>query len=280
MFTLDEKSLRENIQICVDKAKQANPLVPSITNTVTVNFVANAQLAVGGSAAMIYLPDEAENIARICSSFYINMGTLLPVYAETLPRVIRVLKECHKSWVLDPVGIGMGALREQLMLAMKECPPTIVRGNASEIIALANIWGIDSGDQHSGVRGVDSTDSVASARSSAVAIARFIKGAVAVSGEEDLITDGENVVISQGGSAMCCKVTGCGCSLGGVTAVYAGLADPLIAGVAASAIYNEASSYAEKNCRGTGSFQVEFLDRLYNLKGTEVAKNSLRIERA
>ena len=32
-------------------AKESNPLTPSITNTVTINFVANAQLAVGGSAA-------------------------------------------------------------------------------------------------------------------------------------------------------------------------------------------------------------------------------------
>ena len=134
---MTEQELKEQILAAVLKAKESNPLTPSITNTVTINFVANAQLAVGGSAAMIYLPDEAETLASIGGSFYINMGTLLPVYAETLPRVIRVLKNCNKPWVLDPVGIGAGALRRSLLLSMKECPPSVIRGNASEIIALA-----------------------------------------------------------------------------------------------------------------------------------------------
>jgi hypothetical protein len=32
---------------------------------VTINFVANAQLAVGGSAAMVYLPDEAQFLVQV-----------------------------------------------------------------------------------------------------------------------------------------------------------------------------------------------------------------------
>ena len=71
------------------KVRKENPLAPSITNTVTINFVANAQLACGGSAAMVYLPDEGEMMARISKSMYINMGTQFTCYEETLPRTAR-----------------------------------------------------------------------------------------------------------------------------------------------------------------------------------------------
>ena len=56
-------------------AKESNPLTPSITNTVTINFVANAQLAVGGSAAMVYLPDEGAAMAKIgAANCYLIIG--------------------------------------------------------------------------------------------------------------------------------------------------------------------------------------------------------------
>ena len=206
------------------------------------------------------------------------MGTLLPVYAETLPRTARALKKNNKPWVLDPVGMGIGSLRSGILLTLRDCPPTIVRGNASEIIALANLWQLDSGIVKDGVRGVDATDSVNSARKAAVVLARFIKGAVAVSGEEDLITDGSVTVFSQGGSALFTKITGAGCSLGGVTAVYAAVTDPLTAGVTAHAIYNAAGSKAVSTAKGPASFQIAFLDELYSISSQEVADNPFRIE--
>ena len=56
---MTESEIRDAVREAAKLAKASNPLTPSITNTVTINFVANAQLAVGGSAAMVYLPDEA-----------------------------------------------------------------------------------------------------------------------------------------------------------------------------------------------------------------------------
>ena len=181
----------------VHEVRETNPLAPSITNTVTQNFVANAQLAVGGSAAMVYLPDEGECVAALGGAVYINLGTLLPVYEQTVPATARACAAAGKPWVLDPVGIGIGSLRTQLIEAVHENPPAILRGNASEIIAVAELWGLagDSSDDASGdgPRGVDSTDSVDAAERAAVACARFTGGAVAVSGATDLVTDGVQV---------------------------------------------------------------------------------------
>lgn len=252
----------------------------SITNTVTVNFVANAQIAVGGSAAMVYLPDEGEFLATAGNATYINVGTLLPVYEETLPRTARVLRETGKRWVLDPVGIGIGSLRTKLLSQMKDFKPTIIRGNASEAIALAELWGIEAGAQAQ-VRGVDSTQSVDEARAAAVALARFTGGAVAVSGEVDLVTDGQAVCYSKGGSALMSQITGSGCSLGGVCAVYATCAEtPLAAAMAGVQVYNLAGARAEAKADAPGSFQTAFLDELYRATPEEIADNPFDIETA
>lgn len=276
---MTERELRKKIRQAVEVARKECPLVPSITNTVTINLVANAQLACGGSAAMVYLPDEGEGIGRICQAFYINMGTLFPVYAETLPRTIRALADAGKPWVLDPVGIGLGRLRTELLRQMKAMPPAIVRGNASEIIALANLWGLDTGVAKDGVRGVDATDSVDSAVVAARVLARFIHGAVAVSGEVDVVTDGDVVIRSYGGSPLFTRVTGSGCSLGGVCAVYAAVTNPLTAAITAVNMYNAAGKIAERKSNGPGSFEKIFLDTMYNLSADDVASNAMEIGR-
>lgn len=90
---MTESEIRDAVWEAAKLAKASNPLTPSITNTVTINFVANAQLAVGGSAAMVYLPDEGVSMAKAGAAMYINVGTLFPIYAETLPKTAAVLHE-------------------------------------------------------------------------------------------------------------------------------------------------------------------------------------------
>lgn len=275
---VNKEEIQNQIIRAVETVRRTNPLAGSITNTVTIDFVANAQLAVGGSAAMVYLPDEGEFLAKAGGAAYINMGTLLPVYEETLPHTAKVLYDTGKPWVLDPVAIGIGTLRTQLLRQFKNYKPSVVRGNASEIIALAGLWGLDGGTDVSNVRGVDSTDSVSAAKAAAVALAEWTGGAVAVSGETDLITDGDLIVYSYGGSRFMEKITGFGCSLGGVAAVYATAAAPFIAALTAAAVYNLAGNRAENKVDGPGSFQTQFLDELYKASAEDIANNRLEIE--
>ena len=277
---MTKEELRSTVRDAVLAVREKNPMAPSITNTVTINLVANAQLAVGGSAAMVYMPDEGEGMAKLGGAMYINMGTQMPIYAETLTRTARALHEEGKTWVVDPVGIGLGGLRMSLLKSFREFKPGVVRGNASEIIALANLWGLESGVKNDGVRGVDSTDSVETARTAAVSIARFTGGAVAVSGEEDLVTDGTTVVRAKGGSKFLPMITGAGCSLGGVVAVYACCASPFVAALTGTLVYNLAGEHAEKKSEGPASFQVNFLDELYKAVADEIAGQDFSVEEA
>lgn len=259
---MQKDALLAEVNSALEAVRKNNPLAPSITNTVTINLVANTQLACGGSAAMVYLADEGEMMAKISKSMYINMGTQFTCYPETLPRTAKACAENGNAWVLDPVGIGIGAQRENLLKQFKEFKPKIIRANASEVIALASLWNLTEQKENS-VRGVDSTDEVLSAKDAAVALAKYTGGAVAVSGKTDLVTDGTTSVLCHGGSAFLPMITGAGCSLGGVCAVYGNVTSPFIAALTATLLYNEASVKAEKISNGPGSFQSKFIDQLY-----------------
>lgn len=260
------------------RVKEQKPLAASITNTVTVNLVANAQLAAGGTAAMVYMPDEGEALAAAADAMYINMGTILPVYEEALPRTVRTLWENKKPWVIDPVGIGIGALRREILQEFKRYRPSVIRGNASEIIALANLWELESGQAIAGVRGVDATDRVESAQEAALSLARWTGGAVSVSGEVDLVTDGQRTAKVAGGSKFFPCITGAGCSLGGVTAVYAAVGSPFVAALAATILYDLAGRRAEAKAGGPASFQMQFLDELYSVSPEDLAAYPLTWE--
>lgn len=272
------QEIRNSLAYTIDQARLVAPLAPSITNTVTIDFVANAQLAVGGSAAMVYMADEAQALAAVCGGFYINMGTIFPFYPETLLAAAKALNEYNKPWIIDPVGIGIGSIRMDILAKFKEYKPTIIRGNASEIISVAKLWELIESTSSEGPRGVDSVDTVAQAKEAAIAIARYTGGAVAVSGVEDLLTDGHQVIYARGGSHYMEKITGAGCTLAGVCAVYAAVASPLMAVLAGTFIYNYAGQESEKIAQGPGSFKVEFIDKLYQAKGSEVAKLDFEVK--
>jgi hydroxyethylthiazole kinase len=289
-----DSPIRDNIADAVRRVRETTPLAQSFTNFVTINLVANAQLAAGGTAAMSFLPDDVIETAKIAGANYINVGTLLPFYKDALPEIAQRLNYLDKPWVLDPVAAGIGRTRTAILQAFKAAPPTMIRANASEVIALANMWGLNTetvGDasEHRPA-GVESVDDVESATGAAVA--QYLteqhakhsshdastRCAVAVSGIADLVTDGETVYRLPGGSAMMTKITGAGCSLGGVAATYLAVSDPLTAALSASLLYNRAGEVADTTSHGPGSFQVAFLDALWNVTAEQVAKSEILVQ--
>ena len=277
---IEKNQIEAAVAAAAHKVRETNPMAGSITNTVTIDFVANAQLAVGGSAAMVYLPDEGEALVAAGNAVYLNMGTLFPIYEQTIPATAKAAHDAGKAWVLDPVGLGIGSLRTKLLEELKPYKPTVIRGTASEISALASLWELlGAEDALDRPRGVDTTDGVDAAREAAVALAHYTGGAVVVSGEVDLVTDGTTVVRSHGGSELMSKITGCGCSQGGVLAVYATCADAFTAAVAGTAHYNLAGTRAAAVATAPASFKVAFIDELYRATGEEIAANPMCVIR-
>lgn len=117
---MDRENIKNKIAKAIEDVRKTKPLVPSITNTVTINLVANTQLAVGGAAAMVYLDDEATGIAYLSDSFYINLGTIFDFYLDTLKPLADYLEENNHKWVLDPVAAGLGSKRTEAIKYFKD----------------------------------------------------------------------------------------------------------------------------------------------------------------
>jgi hydroxyethylthiazole kinase len=171
----------------------------------------------------------------------------------------KAAKERGIPVVLDPVGAGATSQRTEAALKIiSECHPTIIRGNASEIMAL-----VDAGVKS---KGVDSTASSDDALRYARRLASDTGSVVVISGETDYITDGRDVYTVEGGSPVMTSVTGMGCTATALTGAFAAVeSDPMVAATAAMAVMSLAGERAAVNARGNGSMQMHFLDELYNL---------------
>jgi len=232
------------------------PLVQCLTNFVSMNYAANALLAIGASPAMVHAQEEAPEFARIARAVVINIGTLSSPWLQSMLATAEAAARAGTPWVLDPVAHQATAFRRSAADALLARRPAIIRGNASEIIALA-------GGQ-SASKGVDARDAVAQAESAALSLALAHGAVVAVTGEVDFVTDGARSARVAGGSAWMPRVTATGCALSAVVGGFAAVApdDPYAATLAALACFAVAGARAGRDAQGPGSFAWRFLDEL------------------
>ena len=165
--------------------------------------------------------------------------------------------------MLDPVAAGaLGwrtALAQQLL---GEARPTIIRGNASEILALAG---------GTGGRGVESVDSPEAAAQVARLLADHQQSVIAVSGPTDHITDGTRMIRLSNGHPWLTRVTGVGCALGALMAAFAAVVPDAVVAAATATLTVAADSAADQG-RGPGSFAVALLDKLALIEPADLAE--------
>ena len=239
----------------------------NITNYVVMNTTANALLAIGASPVMAHSVDEVEDMVKIASSLVINIGTLSRNWVDAMIKAGKVAKESGIPVVLDPVGAGATNYRTKTSLQIiQECRPGVIRGNASEIMALTNEKG--------NTKGVDSTASSDSALDVAKILAKDTGAVIVISGPVDYIIDEQSVVKGRNGSPMMAKVTGLGCTatalLGAFTAVNKNY---LLASAHAMAIMGIVGELAVKKAVGPGTMQMHFLDELYKLSDKKIIQH-------
>lgn len=235
---------------------QINPLVYCLTNEVTSNFVANALLAVGSSPIMSRSQCEVRALCRKADALVLNIGTADVRQALLMLRAGRMMHRLHKPIVLDPVGAGATSFRTRLArLLLCWCSPTVLRGNASEIMAVA-------GAGHS-THGVDSALSGPEAWQTASEVARRYGCTVVVSGATDFITDGTHSATVDLGSPLQAQVTGMGCVATAVIgAVLAQGTSPFKAAWQAMARVGAAGASAAQHAAGPGTMIPLFVDLL------------------
>jgi hydroxyethylthiazole kinase len=253
----------------IERVRDRGPLVHNITNYVVMNNTANALLAFGASPAMVHSTDEVEEFTGISSSLVVNIGTLSSPWIAAMRLAAATARSRGKPWVLDPVGAGATRLRTRTASDLLDLSPTVVRGNASEIIAIS---GAAAG---SGPKGVDSLHASHQAAAPAAALAAARGCTVAITGEVDVVTDGRRTVLVEGGHPMMARVTGLGCTATAlVGACLAVEPDPVLATAAALAALGAAGKVAAEVAGGPGSLQVALIDMLYSLDAATLSANA------
>lgn len=255
----------ETVGAALRSLRERPPLVQCVTNIVVAQWTANVLLATGAAPAMVDNPHEAGDFAAIASGVLINLGTPYDDTSVAMSAAVTSATASGTPWVLDPVAAGALAWRTRLALELLESGvPCIIRGNASEILALAG---------GTGGNGVDSIDSPEAALEVAQDLARRYRTTVAVSGAVDHLTDGERVVRIANGHPLLTRVTGVGCALGALMAGFAGVVDDgLLAAATATAALTVAAEQAALCSRGPGSFAVALLDELALLTPQSLAE--------
>ncbi len=249
----------QSISADLARVREKSPLVHNITNFVVMNNTANALLALGASPVMAHAVEEVKDMVNIASALVINMGTLNPQWVDGMLEAGKAATAKGIPVVFDPVGVGATLYRNEVAARiLAECKPTFIRGNASEIMSLAK--------ENIVTKGVDSSASSDSAIDAAKRLAQETGAVVVISGPEDFITDGIEVLSTKNGSTMMARVTGMGCTATAVLGAFAGVnPNRMEAATHAMAVMGIAGEIAARRSGGPGTMQLHFLDILYNL---------------
>ncbi|WP_068085062.1 hydroxyethylthiazole kinase [Polycladidibacter stylochi] len=258
--------LIDNSSQVLAKLRQTAPLVHNMTNIVVANTTANALLALGASPAMVDGPIEAPELAAVAAALVVNVGTVTPAQGDAMLAATKAAHDAGRPWVLDPVAVGALSYRTELCKQLLANKPAVIRGNASEIMALAGA--------SSGGKGVDSTDRAEAALASAQKLALASNAVVAVSGACDYITDGERVITVANGDAMMPYVTGLGCTATALTGATLAVCDDALLAAAYALLYlGLAGELAAQNTAGPASLQTDIINGLYHLNENQITQH-------
>lgn len=251
----------------IEQIREKSPLVHNITNFVVMNNTANALLSIGASPVMAHAEEEVADMATIASALVINIGTLSENWIQSMQIAIKTAGLRKIPIIIDPVGAGATKYRTQTVKNLFSITnPTVIRGNASEIMAL-----VDTNIQ---TKGVDSSQSSDSALVAATSLAKKYKCVVVVSGVTDIITDGNKTIFIENGDLMMPKVTGLGCTATALTGAFCAVnPNYLEACASAMAVMGICGEIAVKSSNGPASLQMNFIDKLYTISEAEITAN-------
>jgi hydroxyethylthiazole kinase len=240
-------------------------LVHNITNYVVMNFTANALLAMGASPVMAHAVEEVEEMVGLADALVINIGTLSADWIKAMKLAIPRAGDRGIPYILDPVGAGATQLRTRTARELIDLAiPTVIRGNASEICALAN--------EAVKTRGVDSTLTSDQALAAARLLAEQHGTTVVVSGAVDHIVDAHRQVAVYNGDRQMAQITGMGCTATALLGAFAAIApDSFTAAVATMIAMGVAGEQAAPLAKGPGTFMAHFLDALAALSPETLA---------
>ena len=205
-----------------ENVRKKIPLIHNLTNYVTVNDVANAQLAIGASPVMADAIEEIEDMASIANAININIGTLNNRTIVSFTAAGKAANKMKKPLVFDPVGAGASTLRNTCAKEfLTDITPSVIRGNISEIAFIAGLdaqsKGVDAGQVNAQMSATEIAQTVAEQHNCVCAI----------TGKTDVISNGKRSFLVKNGTEKMSKITGTGCMCDGLIAAFIASIDNL-----------------------------------------------------
>ena len=241
------------------------PLVHNVTNLVVQNETAQAIAAIGGTQVTLHHPEEAAQAASACDALAVNLGTPNDELLLTAHKAVEAVKALARPWVLDPVAAGFTPYRTEAAMELLALGPTLVKANASEVLAL-------SGARARG-RAADSVHAVAEAEDAARELSETYGCVVAITGSEDLVTDGERTAVVCNGHPLMGRMIGSGCMLTAVAGCFLAVEqDPFYAALGAMGCFAVAGEYAALNAAGPATMGISLIDALDALEPKEIGR--------
>ena len=231
----------------LDRLRSRSPRVHCITNTVAQNFTANVLLSLGAVPSMTLSAEEIAAFVSRSGALLVNLGTFDRERRAATEIAVKTAVQEELPWVLDPVFVDRSAARAEFARALVARGPKSIRLNAAEFSTL-------SGNEPT--------------RGTLAAYARDNKTVLGLSGEADLVSDGERFAAITNGHALMAKVTAMGCAASALVAACCAVEpDGWRATAAALTMIGVAGELAAAKSEGPGSFAAAIPDALYTLDG-------------
>lgn len=215
---VSDRQLKDIVKKYIGYVKSTSPNVHCLTNVVTMQDVANMLLVSGGSAIMAQDKKEMEEITQISSATLINMG--VPSDEKIAAYIVagKTANRLGHPVVFDPVGVGASKYRKSCAEEiLKNVNPDIIRCNQEEAKVLL---GLNSEIVSNGVESsIKLTES--EQEKTAIALANKFDTIAFISGSLDTISDGNIVLKIDGGDSRMRRVSGTGCMLSAMCALFA-----------------------------------------------------------
>lgn len=267
----ERKMKKEQIGNIIKEIREKQPLVYHITNTVTINDCANITLSMGGSPLMSFCEEELEEILSFTSALVINIGTMDKQMCNIVVKVGEIANKLGVPVVLDPVGVGASKARKELVdNLLKNVKFAVIKGNLAEIKSIAGLKNMSN-------RGVDSIEILENADEMAKELALKLDTVIAITGKDDIISDGKRIAIIKNGTPILGKVTGTGCMTASLIGCACGTNKDYMLGatlgVSLMGIAGELSEKSLDKTEGNGTLKVKILDNIYNMTKEKFIEN-------
>ncbi len=246
--------------------QKKQPKIHCLTNPVTMNDVANILLAAGGSAVMAQDEQEAAEITTFCHGTLLNTGVPNEAKIKACILAGKRANQLGHPVILDPVGAGGSSFRQrELQKLLEQVHPSIVRCNQEEAAVLCSFY--SEKEAHFSRGGVESSLHMDSQdlHSLALRAAQLYHCTFFITGKTDIISDGVQTVLLNGGDSRLCRITGGGCMLSALCALFScsgatAFDAAFTAGQIWKEISEEAGKHADQNGGGIGQFHMFLMD--------------------